>query len=132
MSETCMCWGIDTGPGWYYLIDQICGWLQWNSDNNKHLYPQIEFSQVKEKFGTLRLYHGVIENNKPVSFWKRIKKAYECLRYGYVFHDDRNTYYAGSMSGAISFAESLSADICEECGKPGKARDINKWIMTLC
>jgi hypothetical protein len=132
MSQTCLCWGICTGNGWYYLLDKICGWLQFNSDHNGHLFPQVEFSQVKEKFGTLRLYHGVINERKPVSLWQRIKKAYECLRWGYVFHDDRNTYYAGEMAGAISFAESLSEDICEDCGKPGKMYNVNGWYLTAC
>lgn len=54
MTETCMCWGIDTGAGWYDLIDTLCGLLQWDIDYNRH--PQIEASQVKEKLGTLRFY----------------------------------------------------------------------------
>lgn len=66
MTETCMCWGIETGDGWYKLIDIICGMLQFHIDNNDH--PQIEATQVKEKFGTLRFYftggddylHGII------------------------------------------------------------------------
>lgn len=54
MTETAMCWGIDTGEGWYFLIDTLCELLQWDIDKNGH--PQIEASQVKEKFGTLRFY----------------------------------------------------------------------------
>jgi len=54
MTETCMCWGIDTGDGWYALIDMLCSLLQWDIDRNKH--AQIEAVQVKEKFGTLRFY----------------------------------------------------------------------------
>jgi len=54
MNQTCMCWGIDTGDGWYWLIDNLCSQLQWDTDHNN--YPQIETVQVKEKFGTLRFY----------------------------------------------------------------------------
>jgi hypothetical protein len=54
IKETAMCWGIDTGDGWYKIIDLLCYCLQWDIDNNK--YPQVEATQVKEKFGGLRFY----------------------------------------------------------------------------
>ena len=54
MTQTCMCWGIDTGDGWYKIIDLLCELLQWDTDHNN--YPQIEATQVKEKFGGLRFY----------------------------------------------------------------------------
>jgi len=54
MTETAMCWGFECGDGWYWLIDNLCSLLQWDIDHNKH--PQIEATQVKEKYGTLRFY----------------------------------------------------------------------------
>ena len=54
MTQTAMCWGIDTGDGWFKIIDLLCKILQWNTDNNE--YPQIEATQVKEKYGGLRFY----------------------------------------------------------------------------
>ena len=54
MKETCMCWGLEVGLGWHWLIDMLCSQLQWDIDHNKH--EQIEATQVKEKFGTLRFY----------------------------------------------------------------------------
>ena len=54
MQETCMNWGICTGNGWYWLIDNLCNCIQgYIDDNNK---PQAEAVQVKEKFGGLRFY----------------------------------------------------------------------------
>jgi hypothetical protein len=61
MSQTCMCWGINTGDGWYKIIDLLCSLLQWDTDENE--YPQVEASQVKEKFGGLRFYTNG-ENDK--------------------------------------------------------------------
>ena len=52
--ESCMGWGIDTGNGWYKILDILCGLLQWDTDENK--YPQVVASQVKEKYGGLRFY----------------------------------------------------------------------------
>ena len=54
MSETCMCWGIDTGKGWFSILDVLCGQIQYYCD--KVIKRQIEAVQVKEKYGTLRFY----------------------------------------------------------------------------
>ena len=54
MMNTCMCWGLECGDGWYNLIDALCSNLQWDTDRNDA--PQIVASQVKEKYGTLRFY----------------------------------------------------------------------------
>jgi len=53
MSVTCMCWGIETGDGWYKLLDSLCANLD-HSMRNGH--PQVVATQVKEKFGDLRFY----------------------------------------------------------------------------
>jgi hypothetical protein len=49
-----MCWGIECGDGWYWLIDELCAALQYETD--KFNAPQVQFSQIKEKFGELRIY----------------------------------------------------------------------------
>jgi hypothetical protein len=54
MTQTAMCWGLECSDGWYWLIEKLCEMLQWDIDHNKH--NQIEATQVKEKFGTLRFY----------------------------------------------------------------------------
>jgi len=60
MQETAMCWGIETGPGWEWLIDNLCGCIQNYLDGNDHLkIPQVEAMQVKEKFGGLRFYTNI-------------------------------------------------------------------------
>lgn len=56
MMETCMFWGIDTLDGWYNILDQLCGAIQDYIDNNKK--PQVEASQVKEKWGGLSFYYS--------------------------------------------------------------------------
>lgn len=85
MKETSMCWGIDCGDGWYTLLDCLCFELQKLTDNGEDTYnyypfgkffanlfrngklmgrwtkkslPQIEATQIKEKFGTLRFYNS--------------------------------------------------------------------------
>lgn len=102
MQETCMCWGIDCGDGWYSLLDNLCRQLQSMTDNNPHLpdiFPQIEAVQVKEKYGTLRFY---VQGS---SDWQ---------------------------DGVISFAEHISGTICDECGKPGETNTDGGWLATRC
>jgi len=55
MKETAMCWGIETGDGWYSLINCLCGQIQAECDRLGDNY-QVVASQVKEKLGGLRFY----------------------------------------------------------------------------
>lgn len=54
MNQTCMCWGISTGDGWFNLLDEACGKIQKYIDQSGA--SQVEAIQVKEKFGGLRFY----------------------------------------------------------------------------
>lgn len=53
--ETCMCWGFECGDGWYEIIRNLCLQIQEYCDSNQEV-PQVEVTQVKEKFGSLRFY----------------------------------------------------------------------------
>ncbi len=103
MNETCMCWGIETGDGWYNIIDTLCSQIQWHIDKNLANHEdseeiQVEATQVKEKFGGLRFY-----------------------------------YHGGNrfIDGLVWMAEGMSACTCESCGAPGKRSDTS-WVATLC
>jgi len=48
MTQTCMCWGCDCDDGWYDILDELC-------EEVKDV-PGLQFAQVKEKFGGLRVY----------------------------------------------------------------------------
>ena len=54
MTETCMCWGIECGDGWFDIISTLCENIQKYVDETG--CPQVEAVQVKEKFGGLRFY----------------------------------------------------------------------------
>jgi hypothetical protein len=111
MSQTCMCWGIDTGDGWYNLLDVLCNNIQSHLDNIERAneykkekgqettpIEQIEAVQVKEKFGGLRFYVN---------------------------------YQDQYIEGLIDMAESMSYKICETCGNTGSPNK-EGWIITLC
>jgi len=57
MQQTCMCWGICCGDGWYNILDTLCHNIQ------RHVVSKgedvsVETTQVKEKFGGLRFYYS--------------------------------------------------------------------------
>ena len=55
--ETCMCWGIDCGDGWFALLLEVTRILEWHNSNLvRDGKPPVEAAQVKEKYGGLRFY----------------------------------------------------------------------------
>jgi len=107
--ETCMCWGFSCGDGWYWLIDQLCSNLQWNTDqNNKNgEYPQVVASQVKEKFGGLCFY---VKSATPEQY-AQIHFAESMSRH--ICESCGTTKNLGQTSGWIKV-------LCEDCSKDQK------------
>ncbi len=70
--ESCMAFGICVDDGWYWLINQLCNYLQSDIDHNNQ--PQIKAAQVKEKFGGLRFYvdSGTIEQYAIIHFTENL------------------------------------------------------------
>ena len=125
MQETCMCWGVDCGSGWYGIIYDLSAKLEkeiqqfidenpdlpcaccWQKESEhkeaechgvKYEASYLRAVQVKEKFGTLRFYL---------------------------------TSGTDKMYDLIDEAEELSGKTCESCGKPGETGGTG-WISTLC
>jgi len=108
---SCMHWGIETGDGWYNILNDVCNCIdshvkstkrinEYRKENGKELLPEpdIHFEQIKEKFGQLRIYMN---------------------------------HYDDYVQGILSLAEDISARTCESCGKEGKMRK-GGWIRCLC
>lgn len=81
----------------------------------------VKFTQIKEKFGTLRVYYDTYhrhtaEDVQDVSEKELSKKLEENIGY---------------IDGVISFAAWLSASICENDGKAGKLYTTG-WWRTVC
>jgi hypothetical protein len=81
----------------------------------------VKFTQVKEKFGTLRVYHDVYRKfTKEEVAGLSEKKIHAAW--------DR---YCGYVDGVIAFAEHMSGKICQNDGKPGKLYT-SGWWHTVC
>lgn len=73
MTQTCMCWGIECGEGWYFPLADLSDILEGiNQTFGKQYHFAIKAEQVKEKYGTLRFYYQIV----PVyPLWRRILAA---------------------------------------------------------
>ena len=74
MTETCMCWGFEIGPGWRPILDSLCAKLV---EIEKIGGPTVIFDQIKEKFGSACFYNSVILANtgmkdETVKLWGEI------------------------------------------------------------
>jgi len=98
--------GWDIGPGWTHLVSDL--------DRAVHeIIPDLQVTQVKEKFGGLRYYYTVPTGTPPEA--------------------------ADEVFALVRKAEADSLHICEQCGAegayPGTDRPPGQgggWILTLC
>lgn len=109
-TESCMLRGVDTGDGWFGLIDTLCEALQ--AMTNESNYPQVVAEQVKNKFGILRFYF----RTEPTGESKQYNPT-SSIEY---------------LKGMVSFAEKMSKTICEECGAPGKRHGLAPRAYVRC
>lgn len=107
MQKTCMHWGMECGDGWYDLLDNLLGKLDFMSKNSG---VQVVADQIKEKFGELRFYYHTIVNT-----------------------DLNVSDYAGKIiEDIVSLAESRSKYVCENTGKDGVLCVRTGWLKTVC
>ena len=92
--------GLEVGVGWRWILKDAFKQMHKLND------PAIKVSQVKEKFGTLRLYLHPYDGDNPDNFDIALSIANQ--------------------------AAALSSEYCEECGFMGKYRGDLPWKRTLC
>ncbi len=97
-SDSSMYRGIETGDGWYGLINILCEQLQWQTTANS--YPQVVAEQVKQECGSFNFLFRTEETEASQKF-----------------NGSRRPEY---LRGMVHFAESMSKMICEKCGAAGK------------
>ncbi len=100
-------WGDPRKTGMAFGIECGDGWydiLDELMGKIKEVDPEgkTAATQIKEKFGSLRFYYFYEGEN----------------------HDEVNDL--------IVAAEAKSEGTCENCGKPGRMRSHNSWVVTLC
>lgn len=89
------------GNGWHPLVTHVY-------EEAAKYDPKIIFTQVKEKFGMLRIY------------WDSPDRQQSDAKHALPFCE------------VIRDAEGKSAKICELCGEPGKIITSRNWLMARC
>lgn len=115
---------MENGDGWHEIIEDMCAEInhQIESKQTKEVY----FTQIKEKFGTLRVYFVEVQYPsliRDIEVWL-LQKLYKIF--------GRQYYYRSTVDLAIMKAEERSAHTCEICGKLGSTRTDIGWLTTLC
>jgi len=82
------------GAGWHGLVDEAYDLLEPHG---------IKVTQVKEKFGQLRIYTG----------WMRVDIANE-------------------LDEKLWAIEERSISICETCGAPSTLQSLGGWLKSIC
>ena len=124
---------MSIGDGWFDIIDALCANIQshinnvakqreynikWNDQVND---PDYDWS---DKASFIKREERVVPELIEQVVVSQIKEKFGTLRFYYHGGDDY-------IHGLEAMAESMSAVICEECGKPGKLRS-GGWVRTLC
>lgn len=111
--KTCMCWGFPNN-GWFYLIENLCKNIQ------RHINQREEGIENKWEWA---LKEGKIDQVIAL----QVKEKFSALCF----------YYSGGdkyIRGMVDLTESLSARVCETCGRMDHEVSRNKkgWIHTTC
>lgn len=106
MSETCMCWGICCSDHWEPAIRKACQTIMdYFNPRREELKIVPAFSQVKEKFGGLRMYGS-----------RHVNHEFDVV-----------------CSNAIQEAMMTAWHTCEHCGAVDAKNVSDKgWLQTLC
>lgn len=151
MQESCMFWGISTGPGWFNILDQLCASIQDHIDSVRKSHDSaLEYNLMR--------HQALLDNWVPFNkYYDHIKTVDQLQRYVKDVHESKprhlvelvpqvvasqvkekfgtlRFYYSGGDSvieGMVRMAEAMSAVTCDVCGAPGKETG-GGWISVRC
>jgi len=135
-----MQFGIECGNGWFWLLDHLMNSIKWHleqenqNQDDRPKYKQLNDISWKLKHSKIFLFKKIgkfLCKYQPkglphITFRiDQIKEKYGGLRYYYSGGDD-------IIDGMVNLAESLSYDICENCGTTHNVGHTRGWIYTIC
>ena len=132
--------GCECDDGWYQLLRDCCAEIvaRYAEDGIGLDDIDLEITQIKEKYGTLRFYYGYIDAPCGIAAFDNLATG-ESIRFGPKTEgdiDDAIAKLRQDIHSIVRKAEEKSKYTCEVCGAEGKLRnDIDvgiRWIRTLC
>lgn len=98
--ESCMPWGIETGPGWYFIIKNLSAAIT-------RISKDVRATQVKEKFGGLRFYWRSV-NDLTEDQYESISRAVDAA--------EEESYLVCEDCGSREDVQQSKGWIRTECG----------------
>jgi len=98
--------GFECGDGWFDLLYKLARRVDRQVDklpSDEH--DGVMFFQIKEKFGSLRIYWRITIANSDI---------------------------VENIRALVNYAEYKSTKLCDKCGKEGISRNDIGWVRTLC
>jgi hypothetical protein len=130
MQQTCMCWGFETGDGWFTLLNGLSLAIQNHIDGRTHERWRIR--KGKRKYAKMtaaeQIKNNYLNDDLPPRIQQvvvgQVKEKFGTLRFYYSGGDE-------AIHNYVSMAEALSYVTCDECGAPGKIGG-SGWISVKC
>jgi len=131
---------FECGDGWYNILDNLFGTMTWTIKNNNKRFNELMEAQdminngyrsevpeyLLQRIASLNNGNGNWPEEMEFPIVQQVKEKFGTLRIYVKGWDDRT-------EDLISFAENMSATICEECGNVGESRTTESgWVKTLC
>ena len=107
----------ECGKGWWPLIEKVAAAI--DSYTTAHPGSPVEVSQIKQKFGGLRIYHYTA----PEDIRQLIDEAIETS-----WHTCER---CGASEGVTTNLEGYRLTLCPECRKMIKPRDVIKKQISI-
>ena len=123
--------GHDIMPGWLGLVEQLCGDIDRMvpADLKRDDGTGFHFSQIKEKWGALRVYWGLGEaGGEPATIDVASPGPLNSVR----IWAAPAAAWSEKVNAAVQAAEEKSATICLFCGAPGHIRNSDGWFNASC
>lgn len=126
MTQTCMCWGIECGDGWYEPVKELAMKAALLNQTLAPLNMCVEASQIKSKFAEFRCYWNMNVLDK---------------RNDYPLTDAQQDLVETAhrmMDDAVDACEKRCNRTCEICGKEASYNDDDEvivcgsWLTVKC
>jgi hypothetical protein len=144
MTETCLCWGLAVGDGWYCLIDSLCAALmhdveqaRYDVERHKEYINNKEYEDKELSEWCKKYYSPENLEQKELALHNALQQLPEAVQIKEKFGLMRFYTSGGTeeQQAQISLAEIMSSHICEDCGM--STPDVitygaMSYIRTLC
>jgi len=113
-TESCMYWGFDIGPGWYWILSDLCRKL---TIIQKASGIGVTFTQIKEKFAGGRFYNNHRCIGSTVIEWNA----------------EENDLWDKIIDNEVNSAQDLCEYVCAKCGEyKHDVIYIGRWAYEVC